>query len=149
MMKKPQDPDAFIRVGERTAHAAFWLEDDAGIAPIWIDALEDIDHDNDKSRLVSLLRSKYPLSALASHCLADLLERYELKRKRGAQRTPAYDLSPADRKLMFARNAYRNERHKGKTPEQAVEATARELGLTAAVVRNFIAGRRGSSRRKR
>lgn len=63
----------------------------------WLKALEDIDQRNDVTQLVTLLRQvNFPIPDDARIHLADLLSRYQLKRKRGAQKTPSYERTETD-----------------------------------------------------
>jgi hypothetical protein len=129
---------------------AFWLCDDWGRVEgqDWIEALEAIDVRGDKSRLIELLRSDMPLPDSSRRYLADLIERYELKRPRGGRSTPAYDRSGAEAMLLLAKEEIEYERrHNGKTTKQAIDEVAKALQLNSEIVRNFIEGRRGSSRR--
>jgi hypothetical protein len=84
---------------------AVWLEPYIAAEPtlaLWIDALEAIDKNDDKAALVALLKSKYPLANYARFYLADLLERYQFKKKQGARRTAAYDQTETEVVLAYA-----------------------------------------------
>lgn len=76
---------------------AFWLDIDPNSEP-WIAALEAFDKRDDKGPLIELFRSGPPPQEVCKY-LADFLER-QLKRKRGNQATPLYDLSEKDQALL-------------------------------------------------
>ena len=91
---------------------ATWLDDEetGPITPAleaWITALEAIDRKGDKEPLLNFLKSNRELSRDARIYLADLLARYQLKKKRGGQTKPAYDRSEAEEMLALGINAVR------------------------------------------
>ncbi len=57
----------------------------------WIEALEAIDSGGEKRPLVKLLKSNKSIPKAAKWHIADLLERYQLKRHPGKQATPSYE----------------------------------------------------------
>jgi hypothetical protein len=57
----------------------------------WLYAFEAIDQRNNKGPLLELLRSGRELPAEARRHLADLIDRYQLKKKKGRSPTPEYE----------------------------------------------------------
>jgi hypothetical protein len=149
--RKHLDRDHSLGLSKDVVDRAFWLDDGYGQieGQEWIEAIEAIDVKRDKSKLIGLLRSDSPLSRSARHYLADMLERYQLKRPRGKQRTPAYDRSDAEAMLLLAKEAYREERHQGRSPKEALATAAKRYHLVPDVLKAAVEGRRGSSRRAR
>jgi hypothetical protein len=98
---------------------AFWLDRFNLSHEEWalVDAIWHIDAHGDKAPLLKLLRGT---GKQRDYYLADLLERYELKRPRSRQRTPAYALTLRERVIAIARYAIRN-RPEGQTVAAAVE----------------------------
>jgi hypothetical protein len=101
--------------------------------------------------LLALLKSDSELPYAARVYLADLLDRYQLKKKRGGQSTAAYDRSPVDR-ILEAANARANELiESGMTTEGAFEKAAKEFSIPdrgrdgVSLLYDFHTGKRGSS----
>jgi hypothetical protein len=130
---------------------AFWLDDGYGNVEggEWLRAIARIDESGDKAALIALLKSDEPLPPVARQWIADLLSRYELKRKRrGRPRTPNYDRSDAEALLLLAMQRYRGLREEGLGQSEAIEQAAQSYSLSPDVVRNAVEGRRGSSRKR-
>src|SRR5262249_47821831 len=115
----------------------------------WIDALMDIDFQGrgDKRRLLELLRSDTELPPEARWYLADLIERYELKRPRGGQRTPAYQRSDTDAKLSRASKSLREYVAQGRKLADVMGKVADTWGVDAYTLRNYHEGKHASARR--
>ena len=113
----------------------------------WIDALRTVDQRGDKALLVELLKFNKSIPREARWHLADLLERYTLKRRRGEQRTPSYDYSETTRRLKWAKESVRGKR--GQERERAIEDAARVYEVPLASLRRFLAGKHSSSRRQK
>ena len=114
---------------------AFWLPENTD----WelIEALYALDRCNDKEPLIGLLRRRGGGNVF----LADLLERYTLRRKPGRyQRTPAYDKTPIEQRIAGAMMAVRKH---GRSPA----AAARYWGLDPDQLADALAGKRLSTRR--
>ena len=108
-----------------------WLEPGGAIQP-WIEALWEIDRRGDKQTLLKLLRSKERMPHAARFYVADLIERYQLKRKRGgaAHQTPAYDRSPQEAKLLRAIASARQQiNDEGAAPDEALKLAAKVWGV--------------------
>jgi hypothetical protein len=134
----------FIPVVDR----AYWLDDDQRrCSGPWIDALEHVDKRGDKGPLIALLKSQRALPRLARVYLADLIERYELRRPAHRPRTPAYVLSNAESRLTLAKEHVRAHRASGMSYKDAVAAAAKDWSIGENMLATFCAGRRGSSRR--
>lgn len=116
----------------------------------WILALQDIDVCDDKGPLLALLRSQRELPHDARVCLADLLERHQLKKYRGNQRIPAYRDSPAEETMAVAVECVNDEHRRGMSLDEALAFVAEEFKISEEeTLRNARDGRRGSARRKR
>lgn len=115
----------------------------------WINALWVIDHGGDKVPLINLLRSNSSIPKKAKWLLADLLERYALKRPRGRSRTPAYDLSETEMWLRWADQAVRGYMRKGMILDRAIEKAALRYEVNAETLRTYHSGRHSSARRMR
>jgi hypothetical protein len=113
----------------------------------WLSALLDIDKRGNKKRLLQLLRSKTPIPAEARWHVADLLERYELRRPRGGRTTPSYDRSPAETLLEAANEAVSRSREEGQTLNAAIEEHARLYGVDPKKLRDYRTGKYFSARR--
>jgi hypothetical protein len=124
---------------------AFWLSDEFDH---WVAALEAIDKRNDKEPLLALLKSECELPHAARIYLADLLSRYQLKKKRGGQSTPAYDRSLAEVALMLDVEAVRNLTKNGMSIKDALAKVAKPRGPDyLEILGNAQHGSRGSIRR--
>ena len=138
---------------EAVHDVAFWLGDDTRAIDTWVAALEAIDKRDDKEPLIAILKSEQVLPHAARVYLADLLDRYQLKRKKGGQSTAAYDRTDADRIFELA-NARANELIEcGLTTEDACNKAARDFGIPdrgkdgVSMLLDFRAGKRGGSAR--
>ena len=131
---------------------AFWL------APYpfrdrWIDALEDIDRRGDKTALLALLRADSTMPREARCFLADLIDRYTLKKKRGRQRVPLYDKSHTEALLEMANEDVDDlMATKVISLRDAADIVRKSYGLWEVVngndpLLNFRRGSRGSTRR--
>jgi hypothetical protein len=112
----------------------------------WYRALEELDKKGDKRQLVSLLRSGRPSDVVSFH-IADLLERYDLGKKRGRPRVPSYDMSDAERKVLRMKEQVGDLIKGGMKAENAIAKVAQENKMSAHTVANAHGGRRGSTRR--
>ena len=123
-----------------------WLRRGGPIQP-WIDALRKFDQCADKGPLLELLKSERSLPKEARWYLADLLQRYNLKRPRGWRTTPAYDRSQGEAKLIWADESVRGSIKKGENVDSAIELAARVYGVNSETLRLFRAGKHSSARR--
>jgi hypothetical protein len=127
------EQDADKGLSKRLTDNAFWLDDDADCE--LIEALHAIDQCGDKAPLICLLRAR------GNRYLADLLERYDLKRKRGRPQTPSYNKSDVEARLAMA---VKDVRERGVAPCTAAERWRLDLRT----LQLALEGRRGSSRRR-
>jgi hypothetical protein len=74
----------------------------------------------DTSAIIKLLHLGRPIPPEAQLLLADLLERHQLKKKRGAQRRPIYESSPEESKLLKAAHFVREAQCGGATFDDAL-----------------------------
>jgi hypothetical protein len=141
---------------------------------IWFEALVAIDKRGDKAPLIALLRTedfphamhkflvdlmeryRVPFLALLSaltpdtqNLLADLLEQYPFKRKRGAQPTPLYDLPPAEAVLWPACAAVRALVKAGMRVSSAVDRIGAEHHIPPDILYASYMDTRGGSHRAR
>jgi hypothetical protein len=115
----------------------------------WIEAFMAIDgRRRDTAPLIRLLRDNVPMPWPAPWHLADLLERYNLKRPLGnPKQNPSYDYSEAWAKLILAKRYFKNYRYNRMDRDEAIEKAARKCGISVITLRNFIEGRYTSARR--
>jgi hypothetical protein len=144
---------AGMGLSTRVVDNAFWLGNDTS-ADLWIDVLDDIDNAQDdaernrqKQRLVDLLKSDHELSPLARYYLADLLERYNLKRPKGGRKVPAYDLSEIERRVALAISQVKNRDKKKVTLAEAQRRAADSYRITLRSLKSAYEKPRGSARR--
>ncbi len=141
----------------------------------WREAVERADQ-GDLEALIDLFQSEEVLGPEARDLVADLLKHHDLKKKKGGQATPAYRMTPAEGRVHHQAAGVRYWKNKGLSNEAAIRAALRddkrekfeeehyldkkppptptdqqldELVTDAEfqLLENFIAGRRGSSRR--
>jgi hypothetical protein len=136
----------FVPVRDR----ASWLDNDQLelMGPL-IEALEQLDKRGDKAPLVALLKSDRELPPDGRAFLADLIERYELRRPAHRQRAPAYDRTPAESRLAQAKESVQAYRTSGMSVKDALAKAAKEHSIGENTLVNSWSGRRGSSRRKK
>jgi hypothetical protein len=128
----------------KLADSAFWL-DERGIT--WALAVEAIDKRGDKAPLITLLWSDGTMPPEARGFIADLLERYELKKKtRGRPRLPIYDRSLVEAILLIGIQRIKEYRERGISVSEAVELAAEEFRLDPNKLRDAYHGKRGASR---
>jgi hypothetical protein len=124
------------------AHA-YWIEDRAAVP--WVLALGKIDSDGNKDPLLELLKSSVPLPREARWYLADLLERYPLKRR--GQKHPAYDPSRTEIRLEFAKVAVRELVQDGWSVKDAVEKLSADRKIPESILFSHYNGTYQSIRR--
>jgi len=122
-LKELEEYERRRRQGPALADTAFWLDQSDPSWP-WYLALEDIDKRGDKTALLKLLRSG-EMPATIGHHLADLLERYQLRRRPGRQRTPSYDRSDSEAVLLIAIDEVRARVKKGMKVSDAITEVAK------------------------
>jgi hypothetical protein len=138
--------DAGRGVSTKLEDRAFWL-DDIDQHPGWYRALVALDKRGDKSALVALLRGEGELPPSIRRHIADLLERYQLKRRAGKQRTPSYDLTPTEAALALAIAEVR-ERPAKMSVTEAVMRSAKHNGVNPDTLAAAYSGKLGSWRRR-
>jgi len=140
-----REQDAGQGVSTELRDNAYWLGH-ASIDDEWLTAFDVLDTRGDKRPLVALLRkSKQP----RDQQMADLLERYDLVRKRGGQRTPAYNRSKVEIKIDLALLYLRKLRRQGVPKKEAITEAADCYRLRFEVLENAYEGKRGSRRREK
>jgi hypothetical protein len=113
----------------------------------WLDALEAFDR-GDKSELVALLKSGYPIPpAIAPH-IGDIFERYDFKRPAHTPRKPSYVLTDTDITLSFADAAVDDLMSKGWPQADAIADVANKRGILVSKLSEHHAGRRRSQRKR-
>jgi hypothetical protein len=129
-----------------TASVMAWLDDNP-FTGAWVDAIEAIDKRGDKEQLTSLLKSDFKLTPKARLFLADMIDRYQLKPKRGRKPTPAYHRSPVEWRLECAIEDVRAHRGEIDVALREIAQRYAEYGITEKKLKNAFEGRRGSTRR--
>jgi hypothetical protein len=134
------------RTGRLTIDGAPWV--DWTIRDwIWYYALEELDINGNKNQLLTLLQSNWKLSPNVRFHIADMLERSDLKRKRGRPRVPSYDRSVAERNVIYVIAQVRDLIKGGMKARDAIAKVAKENKMVENTVANACGGRRGSTRR--
>jgi hypothetical protein len=114
----------------------------------WMGALEAIDKLGDKKPLIALLNSELDLPRKARGHLANLLDRYQLKKKKGGQSTPTYDSSPAEATLALDVEAVNKLIKNGTSSKDALAQVAERRGPDyLEILGNAQHGSRGSTNR--
>jgi hypothetical protein len=113
----------------------------------WRKAIEEGEA-GDTSGIIKLLRSGESIPQESQSLLADLLERRQLKKKRGAQARPSYELTPEEIKLRRAAYLVQERQHAGATFENAVDEVAHKRNIDPHKLSNFMRGK-GSRRSRR
>jgi hypothetical protein len=137
-LEKALEASAGRGLSQSISDNAFWLDDDDRNRP-WYEAFAAIDRKRNKQPLLDLLRSKKPTEVACWH-LADLLDRHQLRKKRGAQTTPAYDRTPREAFLEMAIVAVR-DRNKGVSVKDAIAEAAKRYYLSENEISDAYHGR--------
>jgi hypothetical protein len=151
MAKRPNKPEGH-NVGEGVSpyvvDRAFWLgEGSTAHLDDWVTALEAIDKHGDKKPLLALLKSERDLPQRARFYIADLLDRYRLKKKQGRQPTPAYNVTDIEAMLLMGNMRAHEYVAAGMSVKNALAKAAKELSLDENMLAEHYAGRRGSTNR--
>jgi hypothetical protein len=124
-----------------------WLRELVGReAEKWIDAVEAIDLRGDKKPLLELLKSDQPLPKAARRLLADLLTRYQLKRRRSRPQVPIYMLTKQTIALQKAKKRYAELRKTRVSRSKALERVAKESRVSRHTIENYVDGKNAFSR---
>jgi len=140
--------DAGAGLSDRVADFDTWRpgEYDPDDDP-WVDALQCLDEQRDKTKLVDLLRSNQTLPPYSRRIIADLIERHQLRQNPGRPRTPLYNRSKADEFWDYACAEVKRATAEFGSDEEAIDGVARQLGIGANKLWNAYKGKRGSSNR--
>jgi hypothetical protein len=132
-------------VSTKPTDRACWLDDidDNGR---WYNALHDIDWHDDKTALLALLRSDEEIPASIRGHLAEMLERYNLRRRQGRQRTPSYDRTSSTAPLEWAKRAVRDAVKGGMQLEDALAKCALAWSVSKYTLRLAYKGQLGGMR---
>lgn len=136
-------------VSDALVDRAFWLGDNSSDIDQWVTALQAIDKRADKKPLLNLLKSDRDLSKDVRLYLADLLERYELKKPKHRPPTPAYDRTDADAMLLTGVQRTRDYVNSGMSVKDALAKASKQSCIPLELLGNAYEGRRGSTRRMR
>jgi hypothetical protein len=125
--------DAGKGLSTRFSDNGFWLPHDVDEEAIEALVLLDDSDGKNKQPLIKMLRRRgrmYPADRDVYFYVADVLDRYQLKRKPGKRQTPTYDLTDVERRLEMAKSDIAN----GKSLQQA----AADWGLNPDALENFL-----------
>jgi hypothetical protein len=131
------------------SHRAFWFTDDQlrRLGP-WLDALDQFDRRRNMEPLKALLNRSPPIPPEVGPLLADLLERYELVRPNHKPRTPAYERTRAEARMMLAKERVDVWcKLAGMNNKDAVRDAAEFFSLKENALENFCLGKNGGSSR--
>jgi hypothetical protein len=116
------------------------------VVTTWLNALETFDA-GDKSSLVNLMKSGYPLpNELLPH-IGDLIDRWDFKRPRHKMRLPSYRLTPDEIKWHATCNDVDDRLAAGLSLDDALAEVAAGRGVNVTTLREYHAKRRGRHRR--
>ena len=114
----------------------------------WLDALVDFDA-GDKSALVELMKSRYPLpDELRSH-IGDLLDRWDFKRPPHKMRIPSYRMTTDELRMNSACAEVGDRLAAGLSLDDAIAEVAAGRGVNVTTLREYHAKRRGRHRREK
>jgi hypothetical protein len=132
-------------LSDRLLDYASWLDDPSINDRLM--AFDDVDKGRGNGRLLDLLKSEHDLPHQARFYLADLLERHQLKKKRGAQSVPAYDRTDTEQRLIMAIEDVRRLRKSRVSVKTALDRVRKSHGIPREVLAAAYRGSRGSTRR--
>jgi uncharacterized protein YoaH (UPF0181 family) len=143
-----KNTDKWSRMVKATTHYLTrdydWLRDLVGTeAEAWVDAIEAIDLRGDKEPLLKLLTSQPGPSGIL---LADLLTRYQLKRRRGRQQVPLYKFTEQTVALQKAKERYGELLKTGVSRSEALKRVAKESRISKRTTQNYIDGKNAYTR---
>jgi hypothetical protein len=141
--------DPFEQYGDKHHRPArLILFDDDPRNDVWLQALEAFDH-GDKSELVALLKSGYPLPPAIVPHIGDIIDRYDFKRPAHTPRKASYVLTDTDIALNSANVAVCDLMSKGRLLlADAIAAVANKRGIPVSKLSEYHAGRRRSQRKR-
>jgi hypothetical protein len=122
------------------------FDDDSRNGP-WLDALDAFDH-GDKSELVALLKSGYPIPPAIVPHIGDVIDRYDFKRPAHTPRKASYVLTDTDIALNSADAAVDDLISKGRSLADAIADIANKRGIPVSKLSEHHAGRRRSQRKR-
>ena len=122
------EADAGMGIHDTLSDRGFWFHWADRNWP-WYEAFDAADRRSDKKPnepLVKMLRDpNREVTLVVRECLADLLERHTLVRKRGKQRIPVYDVSQKDAALRLMKAEVSQLVANGISQTKAIERVAR------------------------
>jgi hypothetical protein len=111
-----------------------------------MDALE---HDDTEPLIKMLLDPKQEVTPAVRLCLADLLKRHTLGRRRGERQVPIWAVSQSDVMFLLMTRQVLKLKENGTPHEDAIERTASKWDVDLNTLADAVNGRRGSLQRTR
>jgi hypothetical protein len=149
-----KEPPAFLDdfpagegLSDRIVDRAFWLPYGDYELEQWLTALEAIDRHADPAPLLALL-SKSAVPVRVQPFMEDLFNRMRWQPK-DKRKTPLYDRTWAEAKLLMAKDRVRELVRAGTSVAEALEQVAKAEDIPFTTLENHYKGRRGSTRRMR
>ena len=96
---------------------------------------------------MQLLVSEATLTVFSCFMIADLIDRYQFKKKPGKPRRPIYDRSPAEVELLRATRDVRRAVKAGTSVKDAIDQVEAELNIGPNTLSSANKGKRGSAQR--
>jgi hypothetical protein len=140
--------DRLLKYGEISSEGEFIINPQL---ERWLDAIDDADG-GDKSKLVALMKSGYPLPNVIIPHVGDLIDRWDWVRPKHRMRIPSYRLTDNDLKLNMANCEVNDLVASGKSLSVAIKEVAalhEEHGIKETVLREYHDKRRSSARREK
>jgi len=115
----------------------------------WYEAMDAFEHrgHNKKPLIEMLLDFKREVTPAVRECLADLLQRHKLVRRRGKQQMPIYAMSAADTWFRLFTDKVLQLTENGTSQAKAIERVASYWKVDENMLANAVNGRRGSLNR--
>jgi hypothetical protein len=137
--------DRLIQFGEPTSPGDTWSFDIPPHINSWLDAIDAADN-GDKSTLVALMKSGYPLPDIIVPHIGDLIDRWDLVRPKHRMRIPSHRMTDEDVAMNAASCDVDDLVSAGKSLEDAIlEVSTVKLDMTK--LSEYRAKRLGPDRR--
>src|SRR5262249_38398949 len=118
------------------------LEDESVVQAVH--AVDHADATGDTTEVVDLIRTAQ-LSSRARNIIADWIERRT--QRSGRPRTPSHEVSEKEFRLLQAEKEVEHRVSRGVKRGEAIRNVAQTKNISEKSLRNFVSGKRGSTRR--
>jgi hypothetical protein len=115
---------------------------------LWYEAMDALEqHGNNEPLIEMLLEPKCEVTPAVRECLADLLKRHTLVRRKGEPQIPIYAISQDDAYSLAMKDEVSELRKNGASYKDALECVANKWGVDENKLSDVVNGRRGSLQR--